>query len=143
MSRAVPVICRQVLLGRSRALSSARDIAQWFATQVSVPDMTRIGGMVMLDNERWLCFIEGPAESVEQLVKQIESQLKPRFLHILMTDRRARGRLFGQLDLGWRHDCTPLEMVAFIADIKRHGTKSQEWHLSMDECVNLLDKTSP
>lgn len=142
MSRAIPVICRQVLFGRSRAISSARDVEQWFAQQITFPEMTCIGGLVMLDNERWLCLIEGPGDAVTHLVKDIESQLKPRVLQVLMTDRRARTRLFGHQHLVLRHHCTPLEMAAFLADIRHHGGKGQLWHIDTDTCLRLLDESA-
>jgi hypothetical protein len=98
-----------------------------------------VTGMVLAGSERWLCLLEGSAEQVQELSAGIERLERPSQWHLLMTNANARGRMFPQHRLGWRNGCTPLEMAAFLSDLRRSPSRSQLWHIPLDTIFGLLE----
>ncbi len=98
-----------------------------------------VSGIVLAGTERWLCLIEGPAAQVEEVTSAIELKLRPKEWHVLMTDARARARMFPDLRIGWRSGCSHLEMVALVSDLRRHGTRTQLWFFDANETLHLLE----
>jgi hypothetical protein len=102
-------------------------------------DCESVTGMVLAGSERWLCLIEGATEQVLDLSAALERQERPRQWHLLMTNSNARARMFPQHRLGWRNGCTPLEMAAFLSDLRRGPSRNQIWHVPLDAIFELLE----
>jgi Sensors of blue-light using FAD len=98
-----------------------------------------VTGMVLAAKERWLCYLEGNATQVKDFAIALERIEQPRHWHLLMHNSQSKQRSFPQHALGWRNASTPLEMAAFICDLKRNTSHDQIWHVPFEQIVQLFE----
>ncbi len=101
-----------------------------------------VSGMAIAGSERWLCMLEGRVQAVEQLHAGIIHRTRPKALHLLMTDDRAKQLLFPTEKIGWRFNAPLLEMASFVNDLHRGSRKASLWSMSLFDITSLLDPGS-
>jgi Sensors of blue-light using FAD len=117
-------------------MADTQDRVEQLCTSAGAGSVT---GMVLAGRERWLGFLEGDALEVNAVVAAIERHERPRRWYKLMTDGDAKGRMFPQHRIGWRNDCSPLEMAAFVSDLQRNPSQSQVWQIPLIHIFELLE----
>ncbi len=115
------------------------DSQAWVYQMCARAGASSVTGMVLAAQDRWLCMLEGQLAQVEALAAAIERRERSRQWVVLMTNPRARERMFPQHHVGWRNGATPLEMTAFLSDLRRHSSRSQIWHISVEDAAPLFE----
>jgi Sensors of blue-light using FAD len=139
MVRATQQIHASVFLSVNNLLTSAADIHAWTQQTALRSHASNITGMAVAGHDRWLCLLEGDQAQVEALLGSIQTHGRPRTWQVLMSNKHARQRLFPQRRLGWQADATPLQMAAFLSDLRRHSSASQVWHTSVEDALPWLE----
>ncbi len=115
------------------------DTQTWVEQSVARASASQVTGMAMAAADRWLCLLEGDAAQVQALLAAIERHERPKVWSVLMYEAHAKIRVFPQHRLCWRNDATPLEMMFFLSDVRRHASRSQVWHTSVEDALPLLE----
>jgi Sensors of blue-light using FAD len=139
MARAAQLIQKTVFLSVNNPLTPMSDIKTWVEAMCALDTANSITGIVMAGSDRWICLFEGLEPQVEAITQAIRLHLRPRQWHVLMTDARARVRMFPNSAVGWRNDCNMLEMAAFLSDLRRHTSRTQHWHTDANTLSALLE----
>jgi Sensors of blue-light using FAD len=140
MVRSAQLIQKTVFLSVNNPLTPMSDIQTWVAAMCALDTANGITGIVMAGSDRWICLFEGPEPQVEAITQAIRLQLRPRQWHVLMTDARARLRMFPNRTVGWRNGCNLLEMAAFLSDLRRNTSRTQYWHTDANTLWALLEQ---
>lgn len=128
-----------VFLCVDNPLTQMLETQSWVQQMATQLGSTSVTGMVMAGSDRWLCLLEGEPDQVELMAQALRRHVRPRTWHVMMTDNQAKTRFFPQHRIGWRADCTLLEMAAFLSDLRRYVTRSQVWHISEHAVAGLLE----
>jgi hypothetical protein len=139
MVRSAQLIQKTVFLSVNNPLNPMEEIQDWVEKLCARLAAHSVTGMVLAGSDRWLCLLEGEAVHVEAIVQSIQRHIRPREWHVLMTDERARVRMFPQHRVGWRSNCSPLEMAAFLSDLRRQTSRTQLWHVKVNDVSALLE----
>lgn len=139
MVRAPQPIHASVFLSVNNLLTSAADIYAWTQQTAQRSHASSITGMAVAGHDRWLCLLEGDHAQVQALLGSIQTHGRPRAWHVLMSNKHARQRLFPHHRLGWHADATPLQMAAFLSDMRRHSSASQVWHTNVEDALPWLE----
>ena len=139
MVRTAQTIYKTAFLSVNNPRTPMADTQAWVLQWVARAGSSSVTGMVLAGPDRWLCLLEGLEAQVTVLTAAIESHERPKHWHVLMTDSRAKARMFPQHRLGWIGLATPLEMAAFLGDLRRNTARSQIWHATVDEILPLLE----
>lgn len=139
MAKAAPLIHKTVFLSVNNPLNQMADSQAW-VRQLSVRvGASSVTGMALAGHDRWLCMLEGELAQVEAMAAAIERRERPKQWTVLMTNPRTRERMFPQHRIGWSDGATPLEMTAFLSDLRRHSSRSQIWHISVEDAASLFE----
>lgn len=139
MVRSAQLIQKTVFLSVNNPLTPMSDIQTWVEAMCALDTASSITGIVMAGSDRWICLFEGLESEVEAITQAIRLHLRPRQWHVLMTDARARVRMFPNRAVGWRNGCNLLEMAAFLSDLRRHTSRTQQWHTDANAVSVLLE----
>jgi hypothetical protein len=139
MVRSAQTIYKTAFLSVNNPRTPMADTLAWVLQRVARNCSSSVTGIALAGQDRWLCLLEGSEAQVSTLAVEIERQERPKQWHVLMTDSRAKARMFPQHRLGWHSQATPLEMSAFLGDLRRNTARSQIWHASIDEILPLLE----
>lgn len=139
MVRSAQLIQKTVFLSVNNPLTPMSDIQTWVEAMCALDTASSITGIVMAGSDRWICLFEGLESEVEAITQAIRLHLRPRQWHVLMTDARARVRMFPNRAVGWRNGCNLLEMAAFLSDLRRHTSRTQHWHTDAHAVSVLLE----
>ncbi len=139
MVRSAQLIQKTVFLSVNNPLMPMSDIQQWVEGMCVLESVNSITGIVLAGADRWVCLLEGEENQVEAMTQAMRLHLRPRQWHLLMTDARARVRMFPQRRVGWRNDCNLLEMSAFLSDLRRHTSRTQLWHIDANALSAVLE----
>ena len=139
MVRTAQSLQKTVFLSVNNPLTPMADTQAWVQQMCAQVHASSVTGMVLAGAERWLCLMEGEAEQVGAMLAMMQRHARPRQWHVLMSDQRARARMFPQHRMGWRNACTPLEMAAFLSDLRRHPGRTQAWHFSLNDIFAMLE----
>jgi Sensors of blue-light using FAD len=139
MVRPAQLIQKTVFLSVTNPLTQMTDTQAWVQQACAREGASSLTGMVLAGSDRWLCLLEGEQLQVDAMTRAIQLHVRPREWHVLMTDSRAKTRLFPQQRVGWRPDCTLLEMAAFLSDLRRYTSRSQLWHINDHQVAALLE----
>ncbi len=139
MVRSAQLIQKTVFLSVNNPLTPMSDIQAWVEAMCALDTASSITGIVMAGSDRWICLFEGVEPEVEAITQAIRLHLRPRQWHVLMTDARARVRMFPNRAVGWRNGCNLLEMAAFLSDLRRHTSRTQHWHTNASAVSILLE----
>jgi Sensors of blue-light using FAD len=139
MVRSAQTIYKTAFLSVNNPRTPMADTQAWVLQWVARACLNGVTGMVLAGPDRWLCLLEGSEAQVTTLAAAIERHERPKQWHLLMTDSRAKVRMFPQHRLGWHSQATPLEMAAFLGDLRRNPARSQTWHATIDEVLPLLE----
>ena len=135
----LPPLYKTVFLSVNNSLTPMSDtqarVLEWAGRSAA----SSITGMALAGHDRWLCLLEGDQPQVSALVNVIKRHERSRPWTLLMTEPRAKLRMFPQHRLGWQNHATPLEMAAFLSDLRRLPSRSQVWHASHHETAALLE----
>jgi hypothetical protein len=138
MVRSAHLFQTTVFLSVCNPLTPMADTQAW-VQQLAAQHSSSVTGMAMAGSDRWLCLLEGESADVDAMALSIQHHVRPRTWHVLMTDTQAQTRFFPLQRVGWRADCTLLEMAAFLGDLRRYITRSQVWHVSEHAVAALLE----
>lgn len=139
MARPAQLIQKTVFLSVNNPLTPMSDIQTWMEAMCALGTANSITGVVMAGSDRWICLLEGLEPQLEAITQAIRLHLRPRQWHVLMTDARARVRMFPHGAVGWRNGCNMLEMSAFLSDLRRHVSRTQLWHTDANALLALLE----
>ncbi len=139
MVRIAPLIYKTVFLSVNNPLTPMLDTQTWMEQWTARASANRVTGMAMAAADRWLCLLEGEAAQIKTLLSAIERHERPKLWMVLMHDPRAKTRVFPRHRLGWRNDATPLEMGFFLSDVRRHASRAQVWHTSVEDALPLVE----
>jgi Sensors of blue-light using FAD len=139
MVRSAQILYKSVFLSVNNPRTSMADTQDRVQQLCTSPGTDSVTGMVLAGRERWLCYLEGDALGINAINAAIERHDRPRQWHKLMSDGHAKGRMFPQHRIGWRNDCSPLEMAAFLSDLQRTPSPSQVWHVPINHICELLE----
>ncbi len=139
MVRSAQLIQKTVFLSVNNPLTPMSDIQSWVEAMCGLDTASSVTGMVMAGSDRWICLFEGQESQVEGITQAIRQHVRPRQWHVLMTDARARVRMFPDSAVGWRNGCNLLEMSAFLSDLRRHTSPTQQWHTDANAVSALLE----
>jgi hypothetical protein len=139
MVRTAELIYKTAFLSVSNPLTPMLDTQAWVEQWAARTSASSVTGMVIAATDRWLCLLEGEVMQVKALLAAIERHERPKLWMVLMHEPRAKSRVFPQHRLGWRNDATPLEMGFFLSDIRRHASRSQVWHTSVEDALPLVE----
>jgi hypothetical protein len=139
MVRSAQLIQKTVFLSVNNPLTPMSEIQTWVEAMCVLDTASSITGVVMAGSDRWVCLLEGLEPQVEAMTQTMRLQLRPRQWHVLMTDARARVRMFPGSAVGWRNGCNMLEMSAFLSDLRRHTSRTQHWHTDANALLALLE----
>ncbi len=102
-------------------------------------DLSEVTSRVLAGTERWLCILEGPANTVAVATAALNTRLQPKQWQVLVSDARALQRIFAQPSFEWRDSCSYLEMVSFLSDMRRAPLRSKVWLAELNESLILLE----
>jgi Sensors of blue-light using FAD len=139
MVRSAQLIQKTVFLSVNNPLTPMSEIQTWVEVMCALDTASNITGVVMAGSDRWVCLLEGLQYQVEAITQAIRLNIRPRQWHVLMTDARARVRMFPNSAVGWRNGCNMLEMAAFLSDLRRHTSPTQHWHTDANALSALLE----
>jgi hypothetical protein len=139
MVRSAQLIQKTVFLSVNNPLTPMSEIQTWVEALCALDTANSITGVAMAGSDRWVCLLEGLEPQVEAITQAIRLHLHPRQWHVLMTDARARVRMFPGRAVGWRNGCNMLEMSAFLGDLRRHTSRTQHWHTDANALFALLE----
>ncbi len=139
MTKAAQLIHKTVFLSVNNPLNQMADSQAWVRQLCARAGASSVTGMALAAHDRWLCMLEGELAQVVALEAAIKRRERPKHWVVLMTNPRARERMFPQHRVGWSNDATPLEMVAFLSDLRRHSSRSQVWHISVEDAAPLCE----
>jgi Sensors of blue-light using FAD len=139
MVRSAQLIQKTVFLSVNNPLTAMSDIQTWVEAMCALDTANSITGIVMAGSDRWICLFEGSEPQVEAITQAIRLHVRPRQWQVLMTDARARARMFPNSAVGWRNGCNLLEMAAFLSDLRRHTSRTQHWHTDVKALSALLE----
>lgn len=139
MVRPAQPIYKTAFLSINNPLTPMADTQAWALQWVGRAVCGSVTGMVLAGQDRWLCLLEGSDVQVSALANAMQRRERPKQWLLLMTDPRAKMRMFPQHRLCWRDGATPLEMAAFLGDLRRHTARSQVWHADVNTVLPLLE----
>jgi Sensors of blue-light using FAD len=139
MVRPAQILHKSVFLSVNNPRTPMADTQAGVQQLCASAEARSVTGMVLAGCDRWLCFLEGHAAEVAALSAAIAQHERPRQWHVLMSNPQTKVRMFPQHRIGWRNDCTPLEMAAFLSDLRRSTSRSQIWHIPLDSIFELLE----
>lgn len=139
MVRTAQSIYKTAFLSINNPLTPMADTQAWALQWVARAACSSVTGMVLAGQDRWLCLLEGSDTEIRALVNAVERRERPKQWLVLMTDTRAKSRMFPQHRLGWGSGATPLEMAAFLGDLRRNTARSQVWHADVHTVLPLLE----
>jgi Sensors of blue-light using FAD len=139
MVRSAQILYKSVFLSVNNPRTPMSDTQDRVQRLCTSPGTDSVTGMVLAGRERWLCYFEGDALEITAMTAAIEQHERPRQWHMLMTDVHAKERMFPHRRIGWRNDCTPLEMAAFLSDLQRNPSNSQVWQVPISHIFELLE----
>ena len=139
MARPAQLIQKTVFLSVDNSLTQMSDTQAWVLRMSAQAGSSSITGMVLAGSDRWLCLLEGEEHQIESLTQDMRRHLRPKEWHVLMTDARAKARWFPQYRMGWRTNCSLLEMASFLSDLRRFTSRSQLWHITAHAVAALLE----
>ena len=137
MARPALRIHRIVFISISNPLSSMADTARLVQDELERV-AAGVSGMAIACSDRWVCMLEGDCAEVKCLLAGIVNITRPRTLHLLLTEPRAKQLIFPQHRMGWRFDAPLLEMAAFVSDLHRYSRASL-WALPLSQITALLE----
>jgi hypothetical protein len=139
MVRSAQLIYKTVFLSVNNPLTPMQETQAWVESMCASDAATSITGLAMAGSDRWICLLEGAEAQVEAMTQSMRLQLRPRKWQVLMTDARARARMFSRGGLGWRNHCNLLEMAAFLSDLRRQSSRTQHWSVASSALSALLE----
>lgn len=139
MVRPALLIQRTVFLSVNNPLMNMADTQAWVQQLSARATASSVTGVVLAGCDRWACLLEGEHTQVELMVQAVQRYIRPKQWHVVMTDDRAKVRLFPHHRVVWRADCTMLEMAFFLSDLRRNTSRSQIWHLNTHALAALLE----
>jgi Sensors of blue-light using FAD len=139
MVRPALLIQRTVFLSVNNPLMNMADTQAWVQQLSARATATSVTGMVLAGCDRWLCLLEGEPSQVESMVQAVQRHIRPKEWHVVMTNTRAKGRLFPHRPIVWRMDCSMLEMAFFLSDLRHCKSRSQTWHVNAHALTALLE----
>jgi Sensors of blue-light using FAD len=139
MVRPALLIQRTVFLSVNNPLMNMADTQAWVQQLSARATASSVTGMVLAGCDRWLCLLEGEPIQVELMVQAMRRHIRPKAWHVVMTDARAKVRLFPHYPVVWRADGTMLEMACFLSDLRHGKSRSQMWHLDAHALTALLE----
>ncbi len=141
MAKPVPLIHRTVFICICNPLTSMADTARQVQEELERVAVG-VSGMAMACSDRWVCMLEGSFSEVEFLFAGIANITRPKAMHLLMADSRAKPLLFPQHRIGWRLSATFLEMAAFVNDLHHNNRHASHWSMSLSDITALLEPDS-
>jgi hypothetical protein len=139
MVRSAQLIQKTVFLSVNNPLTPMAETHTEVAQLMERVDLRGVTGVVLAGLERWLCMLEGEHAQVQTATALLEGHLRPKQWHVLMSDSRAKLRMFPGSNLHWRSRCSHLEMAVFLSDLRRVPSRSQHWHVGVDQTLRLLE----
>jgi Sensors of blue-light using FAD len=137
--RNAQLIYKTVFLSVNNPRTHMPDTQTWVEQCVARTSASSVTGLAMSAADRWLCLLEGEMAQVQALLTAIEQHERPKLWMVLMHEPRAKTRVFPQHRLSWRNDATPLEMGFFLSDVRRHASRAQVWHTSVEDALPLVE----
>jgi hypothetical protein len=114
MVRTAQLIQKTVFLSVNNPLTPMAETHTEVAQLMERVDLRGVTGVVLAGLERWLCMLEGEHAQVQTATALLEGHLRPKQWHVLMSDSRAKLRMFPGSNLHWRSRCSHLEMAVFF-----------------------------
>jgi hypothetical protein len=139
MVRPAQPIHKTVFVSVNNPLTPMAETQLWVQQVLLAAPAPGVTGIVLAGTDRWLCLLEGDATQLTAMTRGIERQQRPRQWQVLMSDSRARSRMFVQQPVVWRSGCSLLEMAVFLNDLRRYSSRTQVWHVDAHSALALLE----